>query len=135
MQFLIDNWMLIAVAAISGAMLFYQGFSGSAKSGLSPNQAVQLMNHEKAVVIDVCEPKEFAAGHVNGARNVPFGALDKQLEGVAKNKSLPLILVCASGARSGRALSMAKKLGYERAYSLTGGMGAWRSANLPVAKG
>ena len=92
------------------------------------------MNREKAVVVDVCSAEEFAAGHVVGARNVPLGELEAKLTGAVKNKATPLVLVCASGARSRRAVAMAKKLGYENARSLTGGMGAWRSANLPVEK-
>lgn len=135
MQFLIDNWMLLAVALISGAMLMWPAISGGSASGLSAAQTVQLMNHEKAVVIDVCEPKEFAGGHIVGARNVPLGVLDKQLEATVKDKSLPVVMVCASGVRSNRAVAAAKKLGYQRAYSLTGGMGAWRSASMPVSKG
>lgn len=129
-----DNWMLIAVAVISGVMLVSQGLSGSSADALSPAQAVQLMNHEKAVVVDVCEPAEFSGGHVGGARNVPLASLDKQLEATVKDKNLPVIMVCASGMRSKRAVATAKKMGYARAYSLTGGMGAWRSANMPVSK-
>ena len=85
-------------------------------------------------MIDVCSPDEFAAGHVGGARNVPLGELEAKLPGLVKNKNNPLILVCASGMRSRNAVSIAKKLGYENAHSLTGGMGAWRSASLPVEK-
>ena len=48
---------------------------------------------------------------------------------------LPLILVCQSGARSGRAVAIAKKLGFEQAQSLGGGLASWRAANLPVEKG
>ena len=92
------------------------------------------MNHEKAVVVDVCEGAEFAAGHVVGAKNIPLSELEAKLAGAVKNKALPLILVCQSGARSSRALGMVKKLGFENAQSLAGGMGAWRSANLPVEK-
>jgi rhodanese-related sulfurtransferase len=51
-----------------------------------------------------------------------------------KNKTLPLILVCQSGARSGRAVAIAKKLGYEQAQSLGGGLAAWKTANLPIEK-
>jgi rhodanese-related sulfurtransferase len=47
---------------------------------------------------------------------------------------MPVILVCASGVRSSRAVGVAKKLGFEKAFSLTGGMGAWRGAGLPVQK-
>ena len=133
MQFLIDNWMLIVVAMVSGAMLMWPALSSGGGS-LNPSQAVQLMNHQKAAVIDVCEPSEYAAGHIVGARNIPLGSLEQQLTGAVKNKQVPVILVCASGMRSGRAVAVAKKLGYENAQSLSGGMGAWRSANMPVTK-
>jgi len=133
-EFLTENWMLIVIAVVSGAMLMVPGIGGSGAAVIQPMKAVQMMNHEKAVVIDVCEPNEFAQGHVVGARNVPLGLLDKQLEATVKNKQLPLILVCASGMRSKRAVATAKKLGYENAYSLAGGMGAWRGANMPVGK-
>ena len=52
----------------------------------------------------------------------------------SKSKSLPLVLVCASGVRSGRAVAVARKLGFEKVHSLTGGLSAWRTANLPVEK-
>ena len=70
---------------------------GAASTGLGPNDVVQLINREKAVVIDVCEPNEFAAGHVVGARNIPFGQLEEKLPQVVKNKALPVVLVCQSG--------------------------------------
>lgn len=127
--------MLFAIALASGGMLMFPALtSGGGAAGLSPTEVVQLINREKAAVVDVCGPDEFAAGHVTGAKNVPLPELEAKLAGVVKNKNLPLVLVCASGMRSRRAVSIAKKLGYENAHSLTGGMGAWRSANLPVEK-
>jgi rhodanese-related sulfurtransferase len=95
---------------------------------------VQLINREKAVVIDVCEAAEFSVAHVGGAKNIPLSQLEEKLTAAVKNKALPLILVCQSGARSGRAVAIAKKLGYEQAQSLAGGLGAWKAANLPVEK-
>jgi rhodanese-related sulfurtransferase len=86
------------------------------------------------VVIDICEPAEYAAGHVAGAKNIPMGQLEGKLATTVKNKALPVILVCYSGARSSRAVAIAKKLGFENAHSLSGGIGAWRSANLPIEK-
>ena len=134
MKFLIDNWMLISVAALSGGMLLWPVLRGGTARGLKPAHAVQLINREKAVVVDVGEPEEFAAGHVGGARNVPFGQLEARLPEVVKNKALPVILVCPTGARAQRALAAAKKLGYEQAQVLAGGMKAWKDANLPVEK-
>ena len=135
MKFLIDNWMLISIAIASGGMLVWPLIAGGMNAGaLNATGAVQLINREKAVVVDVCEPAEFAGGHVSGAKNVPLGDLEAKLPGVVKNKALPLILVCASGARSGRAVAIAKKLGYEQAQSLGGGLKAWKEANLPVER-
>lgn len=134
MKFILDNWMLIAVALSAGGMLLWPVINGAGPGALTADGAVQLMNREKAVVVDVCEPAEFAAGHVAGAKNIPLGQLEGKLTSAVKNKALPVILVCLSGARSSRAVAIAKKLGYDNAQSLHGGMGAWRSANLPVEK-
>ena len=134
MKFIVDNWMLLAVALSSGGMLLWPVLQGAAQAGLTPAGAVQLINREKAVVIDVCESEEFAAGHVTGSKNVPLGQLEEKLPGTVKNKAVPVILVCKSGARSGRAVAIAKKLGYEKAQSLGGGLGAWKAANLPLEK-
>jgi len=133
-KFIIDNWMMIAVALASGGMLLWPLVKGAGMGGLTADAAVQLINREKAVVVDVCEADEFSAGHVVGAKNIPLGQLEEKLVGAVKNKALPLILVCKSGARSGRAVGIAKKLGFENAQSLAGGMGAWRTANLPIEK-
>jgi rhodanese-related sulfurtransferase len=95
---------------------------------------VQLINREKAVVVDVCETEEFAAGHVAGARNIPLNQLEKRLPEVVKNKALPVVLVCQTGGRAQRALGVAKSLGYDKAVVLGGGLGAWKEANLPLEK-
>ena len=135
MKFLIDNWMLISIAAASGGLLVWPMVASGMNAGaLSATGAVTLINREKAVVIDVSETEEFAAGHVGGAKNVPFGDLEDKLPAAAKNKALPLILVCATGARANRAVAVAKKLGYEQAQALGGGLKAWKEANLPVEK-
>ena len=135
MKFLVDNWMLLAVALSSGAMLLWPVLQGATQAGLTPAGAVQLINREKAVVVDVCEAAEYAAGHVTGSKNVPLGQLEEKLPGTVKNKALPLILVCQTGARSGRALAIAKKLGYDNTQNMAGGLKAWQIANLPVEKG
>ena len=133
MKFFIDNWMLISVAFASGAMLLWPVVQG-AGAGLSAAGAVQLINREKAVVVDVCETEEFAAGHIGGAKNVPVGQFEQRLPEVVKNKTVPLILVCSTGARANRTLGLAKKLGYDKALVLGGGLKAWKEANLPVEK-
>ncbi|HRK38952.1 MAG TPA: rhodanese-like domain-containing protein [Burkholderiaceae bacterium] len=135
MSFFVENWSLFLIAAVSGGMLIWPVMSKGGGAGtVSPTDAVMLMNREKAVVIDVCEADEFAGGHVAGAKSIPLADLESKLAGAVKNKATPVIMVCASGMRSKRAVATATKLGFERAQSLAGGMRAWREAGLPVEK-
>ena len=133
-DFLMQNWMIALVALTSGLALVLPALTQGAGGGVGPANAVLMMNRDKAVVIDVCEPGEFAAGHILGARNVPLGQLESQLPQTVKNKSTPIILTCQSGARSGKAVALARKLGYENAQTLSGGLKAWQAAHLPVEK-
>jgi len=131
-NFLIDNWMLLAMALASGFALLLPVLNKG--SGLDPQAMVQLMNRDKAVVIDVCEPDEFARSHVIGAKNLPLGQLEDKLAQVVKNKSAHVIMVCQVGARSARAAATARKLGYDNVQSLSGGLRAWVAASMPTEK-
>jgi rhodanese-related sulfurtransferase len=133
-DFVIANWMLFLIAIGSGAMLLWPMLRGAGQGALSAQGAVQMINRERAVVVDVREPEEFASGHAAGSRNVPLNQLEEKLPGAVKNKSLPVLLMCASGARAQRAVAVAKKLGYEQAQAVAGGFKSWKEANLPVEK-
>ena len=135
MKFFIDNWFLFFAAAVSGGVLLWplinKGAGGGAK--VSTNDAVQLINRERAVLIDVSEPAEYAAGHAAGAKSVPLGKLEASTD-LPKNKALPLVVVCPTGTRASRAVTTLNKLGFANARALAGGFNAWRDANLPVEK-
>ena len=133
MRFFLDPlvWLLILAAAVSGALLFWPAFSRARNGGVSPTEAVRLMNREKAVVIDVSEPGEYAAAHIVGSRNIPIGRLEVAPE-LPKNKALPVVLVCASGKRAAKAAKALQVKGYPKAVALAGGLAAWKTANRPV---
>lgn len=131
MTFFIENWTLFLLAAVSGGLLLWPVLQGGSGGSVGTAEAVRLINREKGVLIDVCEPSEFAAGHAVGARNIPLGAISGSKE-LPSNKALPLVLMCASGARAGRAAGLLRKAGYEKATVVSGGMKAWRDAGLPV---
>ncbi|GAA3988609.1 rhodanese-like domain-containing protein [Comamonas faecalis] len=134
MNFIVENWYWIVAALASGALLALPMLKGGGMGGVSAAQAVQLINREKAVVIDVCDAAEYAGGHVGGAKNVPLAELAERLPQVVKNKAVPVILVCARGGRARRGADIARKLGYDKAQVLAGGLAAWREASLPVEK-
>lgn len=134
MKFILENWMLIAVAFVSGGLLVWPMVSRGGRAGsVSASEAVRLINREKAVLVDVSEPGEFADAHVAGSRNVPLGSL-AQAKNLPTNKALPIVVVCPSGTRAVRAAAMLRKLGHENTYTLGGGLASWRQANLPVEK-
>jgi len=131
-QFFIDNVFLIAIAFISGGMLIWPFVRGRAAGpSLSTLQATQLINSRNAVIVDVRTPQEFATGSLPGARNVAVDKVDKVDEKAIK-KDKPLIVVCATGSRAGKAAAQLRARGYGEVYVLAGGLAAWREAGLPI---
>ena len=63
--------------------------------------------------------------------HVPRGYLELRIENVAPDRSRPIVLYCAGGARSALAARSLEELGYENVNSLAGGFGAWKNAGLP----
>ena len=102
---------------------------------VSPQQVVQILNREKAMVIDVRDAEAFAQGHVIGAKNIPFEDLESQANKLNKYKQRPVILVCRSGQKALQAVAKLKKSGFEQAMALTGGIDGWVKADLPLVKG
>lgn len=133
MEFITQNWMLIFVVICSGAYLLFSTFRKAASSGIAAVDVVQKINREKAIVVDLRNTEAFNAGHIIGARNLPFEQLKKDgVSGLPKNKTFPVILVCASGTTANRAVSYFKQAGYESVYCLEGGVAAWAKAELPL---
>ena len=133
MKFLLDNIILIVIAFASGAMLLWPVVQRrSAGPGLDTLGATRLINDTHAVVLDIREPAEYAAGHLPNARNIPAGELEKRMGELPAAK--PVLVCCASGSRSGRAIAALRKAGREQVFNLDGGLNAWRQAGLPVVK-
>jgi rhodanese-related sulfurtransferase len=134
LSFVLDNWYLFVTALVSGGLLLWPILAdGMGGAKISAADAVRLINRERAVLIDISEPAEYAAGHAVGARSVPLAALETSRE-LPKNKALPLVVVCPNGSRAPRAVALLKKLGFENTTALAGGLVAWRAANLPTEK-
>ena len=132
MNFLVHNWLLLLIALSSGGLLLWPMIASARGGSLSVTDAVQLINRERGVLVDVSDTAEFAKAHARGAKSVPLADMEARLPAVVKNKAVPLILLCPNGAQAGRALATAKKLGYQQPQTLSGGLKAWREANLPV---
>lgn len=135
LDFVKNNILMIVVALVSGGMLVWPLLRrGSGGPWVNTAEATQLINREDAVVLDVREPPEYAQGHILGARNLPMSQLDARIAELDKYKSKSVILCCASGNRSSRAMAALKARGFEKAFNLTGGVASWQAAGLPVER-
>ena len=135
MKFVMDNIYLVAVALISGSMLVWPLLRrGGGGARVSASDAVQLINKHDAVIVDIREANEFAAGHILNARNIPLKDIESRVKELAKFKEKPVIVTCDSGNRSRGGVAALKKLGFAQVYNLTGGLGAWQQAGLPTEK-
>jgi rhodanese-related sulfurtransferase len=135
-EFLLNNLALVALFLVSGLMLAWPEVmrltGGSNEVGTL--EATRLLNQPGTLVLDVREAAEFAAGHLPRARHIPGSELSKRVEELAKWKEKPVLVTCASGARSGSALRVLKGAGFTQAVNLKGGISAWQQASLPVEK-
>ncbi len=85
-------------------------------------------------LIDVREPDEFVGplGHIPGAELVPMGQILDHAAGW--DRARPTLLICRSGARSGRVAAALAGMGYPHLYNLIGGMLVWNELGLPVER-
>ncbi len=135
LKFLQDNIFLVGVAFVSGAMLVWpmvrRGTSGPA---VSTAEAIRLINHQDAIVVDVREAADYSAGHILNARNLPAGQLEARAGELDKFKERPVIVACDTGSRSGAAAALLRNKGFTQVTSLAGGLSAWKQASLPTEK-
>jgi rhodanese-related sulfurtransferase len=135
LKFVTDNIFLVAVAFVSGAMLVWPAVRrGADAASISTLQATLLINQQNALVLDAREAAEYEKGHMLNARNIALGELQARAAEIEKHKAKPVIVVCDNDNRSGRAATALRKLGFEQVFTLSGGIGAWRQAGLPLEK-
>ena len=126
-----NNLLLLVVALGSGLALAWPMIQRSrAGAAISSTQAVQMMNHQHAVLVDVRTTEAFNAGHVHQARSVPLGDLEKKAGALPKNK--PLIVICDVGRTAIGAATRLRAQGFTDVVTLEGGLKAWLTAGLPV---
>lgn len=135
MAFIINNWLLFLALAVVLYLLFGAPLRRRMLGIVTVNntQAIQLINHERGVLVDVREDSEFKAGHVPKAIHLPLGQV---LAGATldKYKERPVVLCCRTSQRSSTAAVRLSKAGYKRVHVLEGGFTGWENEKLPVEK-
>ncbi len=136
MQFVVSNLLPISIAILSGFMLFWSIFGNRIRGIKEVNctEAMQLINHKSALVLDVRESKEYDGGHVLNSKLISLGSLRERVGELEKYRDQPIVVICRSGNRSTMACAMLGKQGFTQVYNLAGGIIAWQKANLPLRK-
>lgn len=134
-QFITNHWGLwLALIAILALIFINELFAQKKRAKeLSTGGAVDMINHDDAIVIDLRDPETFRTGHIiNATRAAPDDFNQQRMD---KYKSKPLILVCARGIQSAALAMKLREQGFDQPLVLTGGIAAWQDAGLPLVKG
>lgn len=92
----------------------------------------KLKNQEDIQLVDVRTPEEYNQAHLKNATNININDTDFEVKLSELDKNKPLLLYCRSGARSARATSIAKELGFTQVTDLDGGITSWLQAGKEV---
>jgi rhodanese-related sulfurtransferase len=135
-EFAVNHPYLVIAFVVLLALTFFNEMKIATQrfASLTPAAAVQLMNNEDVVVVDVRESSETIGGKIAKAIQIPAGALAKRIDELEKHKNKTLLVYCKTGARSGAACKELSKQGFEKVFSLNGGILAWQDAHLPTSK-
>jgi rhodanese-related sulfurtransferase len=131
LEFLAQQWILaLALLAVIAMLVVHE----TRKSGpsLSPQQAINLVNSEQGVFLDLRDAADYKQGHIVDALHIPAAKLPERMAELEKYKSKPIILVCKMGQQAGTAGKQLKAENFERVYKMTGGMMEWSNLQLPT---
>ena len=103
-------------------------------TGVTPMQALQLINQQDGVVLDVRDGAGYKSGHIPQALHLPASDVQKRLQELQKHRDKPIIVCCDSGATAEGVCTVLKKQGFAAVHPLSGGLSAWQNANLPLTK-
>ena len=135
LAFLSNHWILSS-AFVVVLVIFLVNELLQERLGLqkiSPEEVIQIMNHESGVVIDIRNVKSFAEGYILGSQNLPSDQLASKLNTIQKWKDKTIVVVCAMGQEAQKAGDKLKKAGFN-VKILKQGIQGWKASGLPVVK-
>ncbi len=136
-EFFINHWLLSLLLVASFCVyIFIEFFYDIGESRVSPEQAVELINHKNANIVDIRSKDAFIKGHLLGAVNISKTELDGgDFKKIQKYAQTVVLVTCASGKESAKVVILLKKRGFQTVWPLSGGINAWITSGLPLKKG
>jgi rhodanese-related sulfurtransferase len=135
--FILNNWLLFLALIVIVGLLFVN--LGKARllgfKEIAANDAVALINHENAIIIDTRGDDEFKQGHILNAVHAPLALLNERMTELQHYRERTVVVYCDSGRQSAHAAATLRSNGFTTLYKLRGGLMAWKSAGLPLERG
>ncbi|MEX0604889.1 MAG: rhodanese-like domain-containing protein [Marinobacter sp.] len=132
-EFIVNHYILVsAFVALLAALFVLETRRGGQK--VSAQAAVNLINRDKAIVVDVRERKEFNEGRITGSLHIPLSAVKERASELKKHQDKQIIVVDKMGQHSATAVKVLNAEGYTNVTRLNGGIADWKSNNLPLVK-
>jgi rhodanese-related sulfurtransferase len=135
-DFFTNNIVLFAALGIIIALILRMEIKRalSGTQTVTPAQAVQLINKEDALILDIREDNELAQGSIRGSKHYALSVLKQRLNELKQYADKPVIAYCKMGNRSNEACNILRQNNFTNVVSLKGGIEAWKTENLPVVK-
>jgi len=130
-EFLTQQWILVAALLAVVVMLFMHATRKSGTSR-SPQQAINLVNADDGVFVDLRDTADFRAGHIVDAMHIPSAKLLNNTGLLEKYRNKPIVLVCKMGQAAGPVGKKLNAEGFDSVNIMTGGMMEWKNLQLPV---
>ena len=134
-QFVVRHWMLVsAFVVVLILLLIEEAQNPSAKGQLTPTAAIHLINHDKAIIVDLREADAFQDGHIIGAKHLSADDFDQLKDKLERHRKKQIILADVNGSKAMGIAARLKKDQFEQVHVLKGGMAAWKAAEMPTVK-
>ncbi|WP_461517380.1 rhodanese-like domain-containing protein [Porticoccus sp.] len=130
--FISEQWVLVSVLLV---LIYLFAINERIKSGrpISVHAVTRMLNADEAVLLDVRDSKEFKAGHIAGAMNIPQTKLQDKMGELNPYQEKIIIIADKVGQQAGAVGRKLQQQGF-KVFRLTGGMMEWQNQNLPVVK-
>jgi rhodanese-related sulfurtransferase len=131
LEFVAQQWIQFLALLVLVVLLVLHEARKSGPS-LSPQEAINLVNAEGGVFLDLRDAADYKKGHIASAMNIPSAKLPDRMVELEKYTEKPIVLVCKMGQQSSAAGKQLRAANYSKVYKMSGGMMEWGNLQLPT---
>lgn len=132
-EFVVNHYILVSLFVVLLIALFVlETRRGGTK--VSAQAAVNMINHDEAIIVDVRDRKDQKEGKIAGSLQIPLNGIKDHLSELKKHQDKQIIVADKAGQHSAMAIKQLKEEGFTNVARLNGGIAEWKASNLPLVK-